>query len=565
MRYHDFLLLFVVVASLFSCSKDIVEESFHQSTPETRAIYDSGYVEWDNVERLTYCLGTDVLLNDLVVPWAPGSSSSIGIPSDWVDMNYRSSDPAQRYYSQENGWRLVYSNLLEQSQPNKYFALYNKYSGILRVFFISKDYFSPVNSSAYMGMGISGTTSLLNFCYDYPLAMSERQSNPATFFSAKNQVFSLSSGYVPNQWYGMEIECAYDSNSQDNNYLHMLIGGVAIANITTSGTLYGSITGNVQTTYSSNNSVSLSISINNNSKASVSSGASDAASAISNEIQVGTNQNGQFWSNIWNKVRQKVPSIAENTITEAISSIFSLGSSAVVKALGNLAKSITGANSSVSKVDLGASLNLSSSSVATSYQNIGGVNSIPLPGSVHGNILFSEKLGVWNLSSRPVVYADMYATSYFYAQAQNQSRPVSCKVNFRYTLSPASLVVNPTVLQDYDIANLTQELVYDERMNSSLAHGTKPYGVIGSTLLYESTQNYVEYTEWYNDFIGPYNLPTCYTNRYWHLGLETATDNLYCRVSFDLVERNGNKVISFSKYFKVDAVQRNFYHNVANL
>lgn len=40
MRYHDFLLSFVVVASLFSCSKDIDEESFHQSILETRAIYE---------------------------------------------------------------------------------------------------------------------------------------------------------------------------------------------------------------------------------------------------------------------------------------------------------------------------------------------------------------------------------------------------------------------------------------------------------------------------------------------------------------------------------------------
>lgn len=48
-----------------------------------------------------------------------GSSNNLGIPSTWLDEN--ASDPiyANRYYSRENGWELIYSNITE-STPTKY-------------------------------------------------------------------------------------------------------------------------------------------------------------------------------------------------------------------------------------------------------------------------------------------------------------------------------------------------------------------------------------------------------------------------------------------------------------
>lgn len=50
-----------------------------------------------------------------------GSSNNLGIPSTWLDEN--ASDPiyANRYYSRENGWELIYSNITE-STPTKYFC-----------------------------------------------------------------------------------------------------------------------------------------------------------------------------------------------------------------------------------------------------------------------------------------------------------------------------------------------------------------------------------------------------------------------------------------------------------
>lgn len=60
--------------------------------------------------------------------------------------------------------------------------------------------------------------------------------------------------------------------------------------------------------------------------------------------------------------------------------------------------------------------------------------------------------------------------------------------------------------------------------------------------------------------------PEPFFSRDWNYGLTKTLDFLYCRVSFDLVSKsNNNKVYSFSKYFKVNPVKRNFYHENVNI
>ena len=112
----------------------------------TRSVYDNE-VRWDSTEYLQYRLNTDEILDNLIVPWAQGSTSSIGIPSEWYDPNYLNSNASNRKYSEANGWRLVYTNLLTKGNSNKYLFLYNRYTGILRAFFISLQNISGVSNS----------------------------------------------------------------------------------------------------------------------------------------------------------------------------------------------------------------------------------------------------------------------------------------------------------------------------------------------------------------------------------------------------------------------------------
>lgn len=82
-----------------------------------------------------------------------GSSNNLGIPSTWLDEN--ASDPiyANRYYSRENGWELIYSNITE-STPTKYFALYHKYTGLLRFFFYEIASSAGLGSSEAFGESV---------------------------------------------------------------------------------------------------------------------------------------------------------------------------------------------------------------------------------------------------------------------------------------------------------------------------------------------------------------------------------------------------------------------------
>lgn len=114
------LILLLAAFAMFSCQDDsnLLQAELQNEEMDSRAIYDSGYVEWDNVTGLSYKLNSDEI-KTLSLPWEAGNGHNSGIPTSWYDYNLRDSNPVNRYYSQANGWRLVYCNLLDKTQSNK--------------------------------------------------------------------------------------------------------------------------------------------------------------------------------------------------------------------------------------------------------------------------------------------------------------------------------------------------------------------------------------------------------------------------------------------------------------
>lgn len=580
MKSINYFLVWYLAVLLCSCSDadDLNEPkmSISKLPLTTRASYDSGYFRWDSVDHLVYKLDTDDIKDNLVVPWMPGSTTSIGIPSDWIDLNYQNPDPNQRKYSEANGWRLVYSNLLFKGPHDKYFVLYNKYTGIMRMFFIRLSMPSQaISDKVFVGLRVKGSSSLLNFATEFPLGMSDRQTDCATFFTPKSVVFDGSTvGFQTDQWYGMEVELAYDSNVLDSNLLYFGIESLNEFATTTSGGITGGITGNVVTTYS--NSPELKFEINNSRTSTIKQNFNSAAVSIGQAISNGkSGSDSNFWNGIWNKVKSKVPSIASSAVSDGISAIVSGGSSLATKALGFLTKSIFGASSgpmsSESKVDLGANLTINSTSETKTVAVQSAINDLPLPGSSFQNVLFDEKLGVWNLDVTPTIYVDMHAYSLFYTQSQDKSKSVATQVIYKYYLSPCSLQINPSVSCDFNVANYSLDLVLDRTLINNYQetwniNSCSPYGVLGNVKLYSPNTNDLTFEEEYG--IGRYvsTEPEQFFNKYWNKGLSNAANYFYCRVSFDLVSKSdNNKVYSFSKYFKVNPVKRNFYHKNVNI
>ena len=567
-RLFYFLLLAAFVAS---CS-DEIEQVTVQSTPQvlTRAGYDEGAFQWDNVDYFNYRLESDEIKTNLSVPWKPGIASAMGIPQDWVDFNYLDSDPYKRKYSEANGWKLVYSNLYEKSDHIKYFALYNKYTGIMRLFTYTFGTNNTANGRAVqLGIYLSGNSSVLNFCDEFPSGMSERKNGMAFYYIPKSCIFtsSMATSFSQNQWYGMEVELAYDSSVTDSNLFSFVLQSENITNITLGGSIAGSITGNVTTVYS--NTPNFNFSINNSKNCSINQGISDAGDNIKNTINNGLNSTDttskNFWESIWNKIKTTTSGLAGKTVNEGINAIISAGSSFATKKLGHLAKSILGIGgpiSSESKVDLGANLTINLEGNANDISNQLNVNNIPVPGGNYPNALYNEKLGVWNLSSNPIAYIDMHAYSFFYEQDQNQTRPVATQATFRYYYSSPSIIVNPVVSNEFNISNAKFDFVVDRIVGEALDMNTvDAYGYFADKYLYKPTGSYLTLSELPLD--GKLNKDSTVESYYeteWAFGISYASNNMYCRVSFDLVSKTDDRVYSFSKYFKVTPQRRNFYH-----
>lgn len=572
-----FTLLFIIPA-MVGCQNDsdLLQPELQSVEMDSRAIYDSGYVEWDNVSGLSYKLNSDEI-KTLSLPWEAASGHNSGIPTSWYDYNLRDSNPVNRYYSQANGWRLVYSNLLDKTQSHKYFAIYNRYTGIMRMFFYAiESYSGDGTTSTFVGFHVKGSSSLLNFAFNPPLPMNKPQTDASTFFSPKwnvanNGYASNNVGYYSNNWYGIEVECAYENQIQTSNTIVSNIWGTNLALTTTNGTSTGTIAGNVQTTYSNNPNFTLNLSANSTQSSSVNTtfniSYNDASVELGNKISEEVEKNNSFFKDLWNSLKSDIPELASKGIKDGISSIFSAGGSAAAKAIGQLAQNFLGINSgpstSTSKVDLGIKMETTSESSTQIQKDLWGVQGIPLPGGTITNALFNEKLGVWNIQDAPKVYIDMYAYSYFWPWnlVPNQTKPRAYDIEFKYYISPSTLVVNPSLLQNFEVRNLKHDLVFASNLKSNVKNTTKAYGLFGNTPVYKSNDNYIWVKGGSMDFVGSnYNPNTSYSSCWSYADAHFNSKYILCRVSFDLVSKTDGKTMSYSKYFVAEGVSRNYYH-----
>lgn len=121
--------------------------------PDTKAGIYGYYFDWDRVDKIPIA----AYPYELDLPWGPGNMNASGVPIEWQD-DYAFQPHDKRYYRRENGWSLVYSNL-NSFQNNYYFALYNKYTGILRFFFYSNAMPSSTGSTtSFVGIGVDQPT-----------------------------------------------------------------------------------------------------------------------------------------------------------------------------------------------------------------------------------------------------------------------------------------------------------------------------------------------------------------------------------------------------------------------
>ena len=584
MKSYKYYITLLSIVSLFSCQDEYLQEIIPTTTDlvESRAVYDN-YVEWDNTSTLNYKYGSEVI-KTLTVPWAAGQAQSAGLPSDWFDSNLNSSNPKQRIYSHANGWEMVYSNLLTSDQNRKYFALYNKYTGVMRFFFYEIASSSGSNSSSsFIGVQVTNS-SLLNFTHSDPQAMDYRPTAtsyiyaPRCDFASAMQSAPIGGLYplpgIPYQygnWYGMEFECAYDDSTPQGSKMNLKFWAENVYLTQTEGEAIGDIVGNISTTYSNSPSFDIKLNFNNTPSTTVVQSINNSGTILGDKIEEEVNKNNSFFTGLWNKLKTEVPSIASQGVKAGINSLLTGGASKLVSVAGKLLNSALGIGNnqtmtSLSEVKLKTNATITlTSTTSNPIAGWGNIKELPIPGTAT-SALYNEKLGVWNISTTPTVKVDLYSTSYFDSSSSipmaiNPNKiPYEWETEYQINLQPIEIKINPIVLEDFTLQNVHKELVFTSQV-TNLTGSKSPYGLYNDIPLYtwQSTNNIT--VKEYNPSIqlNGYNPNTSF-NRPWENEISSLNGELYCRIYFELKHKTTNEIIGHSKYFKVNAIKGNHTH-----
>lgn len=402
--------------------------------------------------------------------------------------------------------------------------------------------------------------------------MSDRQQNPMFFAAPKCEITNSSmtqQGYQSQQWYGIEVEVAYDANATSSNLLSARLWAQYLTSITMSGSSKGKISGSVETVYSnspSNMSVSLTANIANTT-------INNGESVAKEELQAKAAKGGNFFTNLWNNIKGQIPELAGKAAKEGIEALFSKGTSLITKGLSKLlgmsGRSAT-PMTSTSKVDLGLTSTLDlTGSEQTNVVGWGSISSFNLPQFEANNKIYTGKLGVWNLQDYPKVTVDLLMTSMYYPKelVPNPTKPVACYPTYSYTLSSATLVVNPELLTDYKVENLTQQLVFTSLAATTLGTGATgtAYGINGETEYYRpSGSSAYKITGMTMDVFGRWNSsnPESSYSTYWtNYDSPVKNKGVMCHVYFELVSKtNSSERYAYSKYFPCTPVKGKFSH-----
>lgn len=536
-----------------------------------KAYYD---LDWDGTEHLEYKLGSTT--GGLTVPWAIGSTLGMGVPSEWIDFPNPSTE--ERAYSHHNGWELVYSNLADPEQDKKLFALYNKYTGILRIFFCEIDYrYYDVPGFIYGGIQVNGS-NLLNFAFENPLPMdvSPSSGNTTYVFMPASNFFGGLTGvwYMSHNWYGMEVECAYDANAAPTSSMDYNIWFATTTIMGAEDSAMKYVAGNVSATYTGSNSWNFVIKPQEQT-AMVTKDAQYAGWLIGKEIAEKAGGRDkvekQKYTQLWEALAAEMPSLQTSEIVSGVESLFTKGAPALADLGGRLLNSAVGMGntetiSPLSMVKVRSAAAIGILPVGTGEragkEMLAG---LALPGGAEPSALYNERLGVWNLATAPQVHVDQFSICKYNSSANTpNTKPTSWETRYDLRLQPVELVLNPAIkdiFEELPNDSITQDLVFTDALED-VTPTPSPYGLNNGNLIYASDNpRLVTLKETMPDIkISSFNPDTSFASL-WDDKIKNVKETMYCRVAFKLKHKTTGQVIGFSKYFKVNAVKGTHTHN----
>ena len=335
-------------------------------TPTTRSITQNVspvFDWWDTTSVALPGVGIPVTL-----PWYNGSSTQI--PYYMLDD-----------YKPEDGWEMVYNYCLDTppGEINKnYIIFYNKFRGILRVYYYNNNDVIAANQT-FWKFEVIGSTSLFNALGRVVLPMSERVNNPAVYVT---NLTNLPSKAIARGWNCFDIELAYDdqlpqSNAHFNIGLYNMVEGV----IKLDGDIDLKTEGTIVTHTSSSPSW-----------------IGDASKAVGDEAKAYVEKKLEKSS-----LKDKIDRIAGG-----VSSLVSGGAKFLLSSL--VGKKESSYNSTVQLTTTG------NVSLTGEFQALTTSNALPLANNLMPGCIpdsddsflpaYDEPLGVWSLTETPTVYVN---------------------------------------------------------------------------------------------------------------------------------------------------------------
>lgn len=250
-KINGLLMMCLLAAAFFtsSCSKDVLddEENFQGFTINSNSDVNKEFLtNWENIH--TVVVNTSNNIETTATPWS--SEASISVLPDEICNDVKKKD----------GWEMVFCSL---GNPNvkdaNYFALYNRYLGIMRVFCFVADA-SGNGSEASFGVKLGSTNHKAPFYHTlaYGIPSSHKDVNTkidiasttADSFYAYYSPYTITGQHVLTRgWCAFDVDMsAYNNNpddffNNDSEHVTLYCSTVSKSDVKLSGTLDASIKG----------------------------------------------------------------------------------------------------------------------------------------------------------------------------------------------------------------------------------------------------------------------------------------------------------------------------------
>ncbi|WP_412467798.1 hypothetical protein [Pedobacter sp. KLB.chiD] len=412
------VVIFGTATFLFSCKKENspVLKPANLKIPNKMAGIPTHVFDWETADYMPTPAGSPPIL----VPWASGSNQLF---SNDIAFDFKRAD----------GWNLIYNTFspTQATSPN-FFALYNKYRGIIR-FYLYLPPGSPYASSYFSdGLGISGTypSSIMNF--------SKEIIDPENVLRSVTKIQNyqiLSTG----AWYACQYELAYDpyivNSNQENLNFVWNVSSANVSQMVLNGTSNGTLTGTVGT---------------------ANSGGFNLGSLLGNLGNTAIHIAGLKGIQALNLPKSKV---FGTDVTKSIEDGIKGGLTGAVK--GFFSAILGGSATSPQVVDL--KLKVETDLKGSITNNSGILNTtLAMPGSANANSIgyipsYNKILGVFDFSLAPILFVTNQKVPIYEAPGTTQKYIDDYSVaHFHGPLDGITLQVNPEVKNDGTTVKVTR-------------------------------------------------------------------------------------------------------------